>query len=263
MLDFFNMGFGFDEEEQLDNFLDKALTQSTVLSLPGGKYALYQQPDGFQCWFPLDDQNCALDFDVHFASAQHNTIKIRECLNHRVSERSGLYRCSIDLDEGDGYMIPDVPVNLWLPAVGMVAAWEPGKTYQAQIVCIPKNIRMFSDKTEHGHAAKEGTVSFAAEHFVPAGTFSPRDDDLDFEQNGWAILGGRVTRARRLTNPFNGLPYDHVQITSLGLHYDILAHPSMYTELPRPGNILHGMFMLSAFVWDMDAPLPAWWPQLE
>ena len=66
-----------------------------------------------------------------------------------------------------------------------------------------------------------------------------------------AIVGGALT----------GRDYDHIQISSLDMVYDVLCSPREYADLPQPGNIISGQFWLSALVW--PERLPGYWESAQ
>ena len=246
---FSDIGFDFKNEEELYPFLDWAFERAEIYELPMGRAALYQpEPDGLQFWFPVDEEGNALDWNFHFESGQVNDIQVLECLAPERGGMSGLYRCEIEIDDGAGQPIPEVPCNLYLPAVGLMGSLVSGAWYKAQIACFAEGLAVYTSEKALLDSREPGESGFAPEHFIPSGTFSP-DLDPDFEQAPRALLGGTVLSSRRMKNPVTGLSYDHLQITSLGMRYDVLCDPALYDTLPQPGHVLHGQFWLSALVW--------------
>ena len=246
---FSDIGFHFDSKEDMEDFLGWAFfEQSRELRLPWGRVALYQQENGLQYWFPLNEDGEALDQNFHFASSLRNKISILSCIVEDVAGQSGLYHCEIDLDEGDGYTIPEVPINLYLPAAGYLGPFEPGLACTAQLACYAETLTVYDTLEAHGVAIKSGEAIMAAESFIPSGTFG-LEGDTAFKPSSRAIISGVVEGAERLNNSATGLPFDHLQVRSLGIRYDVLADPRLYDALPQPGAVVEGQFWMTALVW--------------
>ncbi len=245
---FSDIGFAFENNEEYRQFLGTALNQAETHRLPLGQAALYQPADGIQYWFPLNEKNEPLDYSFHFASGKKKDIRVIECIQPEPGEMSGLYRCEVDLVEKDGYPVPEVPINLYLPVAGLMGKLTSGAQYKAQIACFAEDIKVYENQRVFDLVIESGETKLALEHFIPTGTFR-HEGDQDFEQSPHSMLGGMVQTSRRLVNPVTSFEYDHLQITSMGMEYDILVDPEMYSVLPKPGAIIHGMFWMSALVW--------------
>lgn len=248
---FSDIGFHFEETEDLYRFLDIAVQSAEVFELPGGSAALYQQDTGLQYWFPLDEEGEPEDYNFHFASGLVNDIRVLECLQADVEGQSGMYRCEIDIDDGAGLPISDVPINVYLPAAGLLGDWESGQAFKAQFACFAENIEIFPSRTAFDAAKDDGERHLAHEHFIPMGTFS-RSQEADFEQSERVMFGGTVLTSGRLVNTYSNREYDHLQVTSLDMKYDVLVDPVLYDALPQPGDIIQGVFWVSALVWKED-----------
>lgn len=245
---FSDIGFHFESVEDMEAFLMSVFPeQTTVCELPIGKLAFYAQENGLRWCFILDNENEVLDHNFHFMSGNNNPVRVMECLQSDTNGTSGLFRCEIDLDEGDGYDIPEVPINLYLPVSSTAGAWEKGTPAMAQIACYAESMEVYSDRLGYEQALRDGSAWMAAEGFIPSGTFHPRGD-ANFQQDARAILSGVVEYAERLTNEATQMQFDHLQVRCLGITFDVLADPELYDALPEIGSIIHGEFWMTALV---------------
>ena len=259
---FSDLGLHVENREAYDQFIDLVYSRTNELRLPLGTADLYWQVEhGFQYWFPRDDQGAHTGIDFHFVSNLSNDIQVMENLEPEAGGLSGMFSCQITIDDGAGMPIPEVPCNLNLPAAGLMGEWVPGAWYKAQIACFTETIKVYDSRSACLDAVHQKGGGFGPEHFVPSGTFSLPGKERDFEPAPRALIGGEVTSSRRLTNPLTGHDYDHMQISSLDMVYDVLCSPGEYDDLPQLGNIISGQFWLSALVW--PERLPGYWESAQ
>ncbi len=246
---FRDIGFDIIEDEDYFNFIDRILVdQVEEVNLTAGKAAVYKQANGLQYWFQRDENGKIIDTNFHFASPLRNTIRIEKCLESNSQWRSGLFACSIELDEGDGYTIPEVPINLNAPVVLDGGSAIPGRTYLAQIACYAEHVEVYqASSPDNARGLSETNLPNIT--FIPCGTFGLPGDEA-FEPSPRAIISGFVEYAERLTNEDSGLAFDHVQICCVGVWFDLLIATTMYESLPRIGEIVGGMFWMSAALWE-------------
>ncbi len=247
-----DIGFNFEDRQDRYDFLTWAYTeQAEVYEQPLWKMAVYQQESGIQCWFPLNEEGEPADYNFHYVSGRYNPIRVMKCLQSDTEGKSGLYACEVDLDEGNGDGIPEVPINLFLPAAELMGPLEPGGEYEAQIACFAETITVYRSKKEHEAAVKKGSVTMAAEGFIPSGTFGLQGD-MDFEPSPRAIISGIVEKVERKINDYTGQCFDYLQVYCLGMDYDVLVDPILYDGLPETGAVVHGLFWMSALVWEKE-----------
>lgn len=242
------LGFRFKDKEEWIQLLEACYAEADIRKLPRGRAALYRFGDGLTYCFPIDDEGERRDYDLHFASDQVNDLQFMGCLESDTEELSGLFRFQLDLVTTDGDAIPEVPVNLYLPLGGLLADCRPGAWCKAQIACITEQITCYRSEDEFRQALADGAIHFAQESFLPVGTYGTLEDQ-DANQSPHAILSGRVRAARRLINQQSKKAFDHLQVESMGIKYDVLVDPSMYGALPEPGTTIQGTFWLNALAW--------------
>lgn len=120
--------------------------------------------------------------------------------------------------------------------------------YVAQVCAFPKRLVCFNNEEDY-LKRREGRL--AAESFV-SGDALPGGEG---ENPGCeALLTGVVRAAARHSNELTGLPFYHLELSCLGLTFDVVAAPDLFLEEPCPGNVLQGVFSLSARVLDYHTP---------
>lgn len=234
-----DLGYRFESKQELYEYLEQARGKASVYTFPRGRYAMYEAgTDGLQLWYPLDENDEPLTWDPHFDSGKGNDVRVLDCIQADPGGLSGLYACEVDIDDGAGMPITEVPVNLHLPAAGLMGDLQPGAWYRAQIA----GFAGCAGEPEEEYSSP------GIGQFIPVGTFSPTDDP-DFEPSPLVMLLARVLSSRRLTNPDTGFEYDHLEVNCLGLMMDLLCDPRLYERLPEPGSLIEGVFWLSAVLW--------------
>ena len=112
----------------------------------------------------------------------------------------------------------------------------------AQVTAFPAKLSLFDSPEDY---LKKREVKLALQSFV-SGMSMP---GADLRKPGAdALLTGIVEKASLITNPVTGHDFYHLELKCLGLVFDMVAAADMFEQPPVSGNVLQGVFWLSARV---------------
>lgn len=233
-----DMGAKFSKEKLLD-FLNSEddIVSANVVHTPRGNYFTAETPDGMQIWFEEDpdDKNKVMDFNVHYKSSTRMKLILDGWAALRDNGLYGIARMINDTGE------TEFPLNLDILDAGLFADYEGGE-FTVQIAAFGTDVSVFSDKKEF----ETVETGFAAESFIPVGTFPVGESDGYWEPSAYAMLTGVIKSVRRMVNGYTRGEYYHLLVECVGLKLDVLLDAEKISGEPIAGGYIHGTFYLSA-----------------
>ncbi len=234
------------ETAALEEALEKLDGLPSFSTVSGGvpRVRCYQLASGIQIYQELHPkQQTVYDTQPHFFSA--NAMYLHVIRAHNPDKAGKLVRNmfvarATRQEESDSQLV----INAFSsPNLGMFKpSRDEGKFLVAQVTAFPVKLKHFAD-TETYCAQQETDLN--VESFVSGMTRPGADDN---NPSADALLTGKVEHVRRVTNELTDLPFYHMMLMCLGLPFDVVAAEDMFDTPPVPGNILQGIFQLSARV---------------
>lgn len=243
---FDDIGLSGYSPADLDQLFHDHVGSAAIFEVGDGAYARIDMGAGLCCWlcFRQEEEGTVLtNEDFHFHSGVRIPVHFYEVLEQDDDGMNGMIRVGLYEDE----IGTEIPLNLSLPVLLPASDFEEGQRVFAQIAGYAEAAKCWA--SVHAYECSfPDKQHLAAEHLIPAGTFSPTNDP-DFQQSPRALLGGIVTACERCRNEISGQDYWHVTLHALGADYDILVAADEMEEAPVVGGVLHGAFWLTAMLY--------------
>ncbi|MFI7117476.1 hypothetical protein [Amycolatopsis sp. NPDC049868] len=113
------------------------------------------------------------------------------------------------------------------------------------LAALAEEITVHADADAYS-AAQDGELQFAADHFIPSGTFSPEEPAPGWTPSAHALFAGEVVDVETPVNTVTGTAFHRIRVRTIAaIELDVAVAA---TELERPpvrGNIVTGTFFLT------------------
>lgn len=144
----------------------------------------------------------------------------------------------------------EVPFVFDLADPRQAAQARPGKAVAVSVTGFSFDARIFKNEKGYYKAEKKGRAKavFAANHFIPSGTFAPEIGGMAQETRptAYADFAGTVVKSQLRTNAAGGGRFWWALVRTYGDHtIDVVLDPAQVKLAPVPGTIVSGRFWLS------------------
>ena len=245
---FSTIGFEVPTRDALSDLFRVVATSGTVVPSPLGRYVRWPDGPGEQLWGQIDVGGAAVGLNPHFEGSARLPVAVVDAVRDQEHPMDGYVYCwaapqDDDPESGDYPVAIDLPDfdaatdGLALPWRGaiLVAAfarsldcWADDAAYEA------------AEAEKWAHRAVEGereVKGFAAESFIPTGTFSI-GSEAETPPSAQAWFTGHVLAANVRTNAHSGRSFHHVLVRTLGGEYDVVADPEVVKGEPVVGGVV-------------------------
>lgn len=210
-----------------------------------GRFGCCQLPSGIQLWYEWDPQlNQLVDIHAHYATANGMYMRIDTLnksnnfgqlarsrvfagLRHKKNQEEVLVHSAIAAPNLNLYRddyIQDDPV--------------------VQVCAFPEELAYFDGVEEYKLRRNN---KLAEESFV-SGTAFDEFGRTNMPDHG--MITGVIKSATKVVNEVTGLPFYHLEVSCLGMVFDMVTYPDLLPSVPKKDAVVQGVFQLSARVID-------------
>jgi hypothetical protein len=240
---FSDIGFTVANADEYSQLAGHAAEQGEVLNAPGGYYIRWSPGAGVELWAHANRKRELLGCNPHFAGNSSLRMGINQPpISNPENALDGSLYCwagaSDDEPESGVPMVVDLPDfdmvrrRISVPAVVTM-----------QVAAFAHELSCFADD-EQFHNSQNYGVKFAAEFYIPSGTFAP---DMTYQEppQAEAVFAGHVLSSDLLTNQFTGQQFYYLSVKTLPGTLDIVSDPAIVEGQPVVGGVVNGSFWLS------------------
>ncbi|SEC47842.1 hypothetical protein SAMN04489729_1672 [Amycolatopsis lurida] len=151
----------------------------------------------------------------------------------------------LDLLDGDGEMVCPVAVELEDRAV---LAQAGGRLESGSLVlaALAEDITVHADADAYEASQDEDGLKFAADHFIPSGTFALEDPSPGWAPSAHALFAGEVVEVATPVNTVTGEAFHRIRVRTIAaIELDVAIATTDLERPPARGNIVTGTFFLT------------------
>ncbi|KFZ82053.1 hypothetical protein ED92_17710 [Amycolatopsis sp. MJM2582] len=148
------------------------------------------------------------------------------------------------LDGVGGEMICPIAVELEDRAV---LAHSGGRLESGSLVlaALAEEVTVHADADAYS-ASQDGELEFAADHFIPSGTFSPGEPAPGWVPSAHALFAGEVVEVETPVNTVTGTAFHRIRVRTIAaIELDVAIATTELERPPARGNIVNGTFFLT------------------
>ncbi|RSN25573.1 hypothetical protein DMC61_27745 [Amycolatopsis sp. WAC 04169] len=148
------------------------------------------------------------------------------------------------LDGVGGELICPIAVELEDRAV---LAHSGGRLESGSLVlaALAEEVTVHADADAYS-AAQDGELEFAADHFIPSGTFSPEESAPGWTPSAHALFAGEVVEVETPVNTVTGTSFHRIRVRTIAaIELDVAIATTELERPPARGNIVAGTFFLT------------------
>lgn len=181
-----------------------------------------------------------IDFLLPCLAGTAPAVPVRDV--HLVDDETAM----LDLLDGvAGEMICPVAVELEDRAV---LAHSGGRLESGSLTlaALAEDITVHADADAY-YASQDGDgPKFAADYFIPSGTFALEESSPDWTPSARALFAGEVIEAETPVNTVTGKAFHRIRVRTIAaIELDVAIAATDLEQPPAPGNIVTGTFFLT------------------
>jgi hypothetical protein len=248
-----DIGFDLNTEEEFSELAYQAYERGARLRVKQGVYLHWSPGEGVEIWGQLDHEENFIGLNPHFAG---------DCVM-RVGLTARIERDEASMLDGafHGWASPsgDDAESGWYPFVfdapdfRLCDSVKLPSIVEAQIAAFAHELSVFESEEAYYSSQSEGP-KFAAESFIPAGSFTLDMESVEAPQ-AHAILTGHVLNTALRINPVTKSEFLWAKVQTLGGVFDVVADPLIVNGAVVEGGIIHGLFWLSGRLRNTDGKM--------
>jgi hypothetical protein len=245
---FSTIGFDVPTQDALSDLFRIVATSGTVETSPLGRYVRWPEGPGEQLWAQVDQTGAAVGLNPYFEGSAGLPVAVVDAVRDPEHPMDGYVWCwaaprDDDPESGDYPVVIDLP-DFDAATDGLTLPWFGSMQVAAfarSLDCWPDDAAYEASEAEKwAHRAVDGereVKGFAAESFIPTGTFSI-GEQADAPPSAQAWFTGHVLDTTVRTNAHTGLTFHHVLVHTLGGEYDVVADPEVLDGEPAVGGVV-------------------------
>ncbi|KDN22054.1 hypothetical protein [Amycolatopsis rifamycinica] len=149
------------------------------------------------------------------------------------------------LDGVDGQLVCPVAVELEDRAV-LAHAGGRLETGSLVLAALAEEVTVHADAEAFYAAQDDDMPKFAADHFIPSGSFPLADPGPGWTPSAHALFAGEVVEARMPVNTVTGTTFHRIRVRTIAaIELGVAIAPTVLERPPAPGNIVTGTFFLT------------------
>jgi hypothetical protein len=230
-------------EDEFVGLARRAATEGDALATGRGAYYRLTDASGAELWAQVLAGGDLVGLAPHFAGRTTFRLRLSERVERDTdSPLDGAFLAWAPHDDDDDTLVDDgmFPVVFDIPDGGAHDALALPAVIDVQLAAFAHEVEFHSDDAEYA-ASQDDEIKFAAESFIPSGTFV--DDDTP--PSAMAAFSGHVLDTRELTNGWTGSTFLWARVRTLGGEIDVVADPEIVTGSAAVGGVVQGEFWLS------------------
>lgn len=246
------IGFEFADAEAFQRtMLQLAPNAVERVGCTSGDYSIWRSRTGAEIWFHLvllgteDSAQDIAGLTPFYEGLGLQDIEVIERV-HRADDNAFEGALTATMGDPDG---SNAGFPLTFDAVDFAAHLDVALPFEAQarIVGFARSVRAFADDAAYAGdtSGPEGTIRLAPRAFIPVGQFPESEDEAPGPPASTALLTGRVSEHRVLTNEATGRTFHWMLVETLATSLDIVADPESVTgEIVTGGTVEIGCWLI-------------------
>jgi hypothetical protein len=236
---FSSLGFPVDMDASYQRKLVTAALTGEQVRSADGTYVRWTPGAGVELWLQVQNRE-VIGIAPHFVGSSSMRVAITDRIPRPdESPLAGGVRAWAN-PPGDAPDDGDYPFVFDLPDPDRFSAVSLPCITSVQLAAFAHDFDSFQDETAFD-AAQSTEIKFAAESFIPTGTFVSEGQS----PGAFAMFTGCVTHVERRVNPFSNGPFWWIKVKTFGGEIDVIADPNLIAAEPRVGSIAKGSSWLS------------------
>jgi len=149
------------------------------------------------------------------------------------------------LDDVDGQLVCPVAVELEDRAV---LAHSGGRLESGSLVlaALAEEVTVHADAEAYSASQDDDGPQFAADHFIPSGTFSLAEPSPGWVPSAHALFAGEVIEAETPVNTVTGTAFHRIRVRTIdAIELDVAIATTEVGQPPARGNVVTGTFFLT------------------
>jgi hypothetical protein len=240
-----SLGFNLSDESGYSEILRKILENGTVIETKRGKYVRWILGSGVELIASLDKSSKPISIKPYFFGNTIYKAKLTKSFKSMgVSGMDGsIMLWSEPLAETTERSFPFVAE---LPEFGVYDFSSVPLNVEVQVCAFGTELTVFKSEQEYMDFQK-GRNKFEVKSFVPIGMF---EDDGMYKTNPdpLGVITGIVGATEKLRNPLTDESFIWIKLETVGGEVDVVANEDTLKGTVEEGDILGGMFYISARV---------------
>ncbi|RSN32205.1 hypothetical protein DL990_20000 [Amycolatopsis sp. WAC 01416] len=153
---------------------------------------------------------------------------------------------TLDLLDGvEGEMVCPIAVELEDRAV-LADAGGQLETGSLVLAALAEDVTVHADAEAYYASQGDDGPKFAADHFIPSGTFALAEPASDWTPSAHALFAGVVIEAETPVNTVTGAAFHRIRVRTIAaIEVDVAIATTDLEEPPARGNIVTGTFFLT------------------
>jgi hypothetical protein len=238
-----DIGFDLRTEAEFNDLVLQTFQHGEWRSTDQGIYLRWAVGEGVELWGQMDQEENFIGLNPHFTGDSFMRVGLTTKLERPESSTlDGAFRgwASPDGEDAETGLYPFI---FDVPDFRCVERVELPSIAEVQLTAFAHELTSF-DNDEAYYASQAAEHKFAAESFIPVGSFSEEDETENAPQ-AYAWLAGHVLESALRTNPVTQNQFLWIKVQSFGGVFDIVADPVLVSGMVVQGGVVSGTFWLS------------------
>jgi hypothetical protein len=246
-----SIGFSVESHDLYKALVEQVADSGVHVAVPGiGGYIYVSTPEGAEIWVSVANERLEGCVPHFFGASPGFSDQPFRVLISRILPTEGRPL----VGQLEGQMLDSeanrCPIVVDLPDFELHRAeLQNGDVVRLQVVAFAHALTVFDSEAAYQANQHDGSheMGFAAESFIPSGTFRPGGEPIE-PPTSEAIVSGLILASELRTNSVSGTPFYALVIKTLGGVIDMAADVALVTKPPVVGGIASGVCLLSARV---------------
>lgn len=242
-----HLGYPQGDADKVYAMVTDAINKHAVghIQKMNGRFGCCQLPSGIQLWYEWDPQlDLLVDVQPHYATVNGVYMRVdtlNKSNNYGQLARSKVFARLWKIKAQEEVLVQSA---IAAPNLNLYRDDYIRDDPVVQVCAFPEELAYF-DSVEEYKLRRNNKL--AEESFVSGTAF---DEFGRANMPDHAMITGVIKSATKVVNEETGLPFFHMEVSCLGIVFDIAAHPDLLPAFPREDAVVQGVFRLSAQVID-------------
>lgn len=241
---FSSIGFQLPRYQDFRQLAVETAEKGQTIFRDDGHVVRWNVGHGTQLWAQIAPHHRIIRFDPHFVGRARIPVRLTERVQQPQDHPlEGCFYGWADpvTDKRDKGAYPLV---FHAPDFGFYRTLELPALRDVQIAAFAHELSAFASDADYFASQGDAEVKYAAESFLPIGTFPPKNES-EPRFVPYARFAGHVLGVSVVINPLTELSFHWIRTRTYGGEYDVVVDPEISAGLPIVGGVISGSFWLS------------------
>lgn len=249
MSHFANVGFDVQDNDALNDLLEKVYSKGDSVNSRQGLYVRYQDESGAELWIQVTEKKELVGINPFFDGESAVRVGIMSALDNAEDFLDGSFYGWANPDNLEGEEPGDYPFVFDLPDFYATTEFDMPSTQRVMLNAFAEQIEIF--KSEEEFLELQPTeMSMAPESFIPIGLLD-EDGGPSTDPKAFALINGRILACELKHNQLTGQSFWWLFVKTLGGKLDVMVAEEEMIKKPEAGNVVSGTFWLIGRVLDL------------